>query len=380
MVGVRSPNRPRHMAFGRGLPIYCPRPGATLASYPKAPLPKTPRARRPAKPPAPASAPAKTRSLLFIWSTVVVAPAVVAAAVAWFVFTHDVSPTPEAAPTAERPALVTEVESLYNDISVYRQANGDLMLLFGAKRLNYVESIVNPSDPLDLPVSYTQSMTAAALAYPAALDDAMIIGLGGGRTSWYLHKSVPTLDYTAVELDPEVIRLCAQYFSVKPEPNFAIANEDGRVWLTKADKTFDVILIDAYRGPFVPFHLLTTEFYRLVAAHLKPGGVAVQNVEPSTMLFDSAVATIQSAFAHTVFLRGEDNIVIVAYNGPEKDEASLQKIAAERQAKYRFRYDLPALLDRRFAPDWNHATKPLTDDFAPVEYLKAIKRHNEKQQ
>jgi spermidine synthase len=207
----------------------------------------------------------------------------------------------------------------------------------------------------------------------------MIIGLGGGRTAWYHHRSVPTLDFTAVELDPEVIRLAGRYFGVHPETNFAIANEDGRVWLTRTDKTFDIILIDAYRGPFVPFHLLTTEFYKLVAAHLTPGGVAVQNVEPTTMLFDSAVATIKSAFEHVVFLRGSGNIVMLAYNGPEKGEAALQKIATERQAQYGFRYPLPQILTRRYVPEWNEKTAALTDDFAPVEYLKAIERHNEKQ-
>jgi spermidine synthase len=130
----------------------------------------------------------------------------------------------------------------------------------------------------------------------------------------------------------------------------------------------------------VPFHLLTTEFYKLVAAHLKSGGVAVQNVEPTTMLFDNAVATIQSAFAHLVFLRGDGNIVIVAYNGAEKDEATLLRQVRDRQARYGFRYDLATILERRFTPDWNQATRPLTDDFAPVESLKAIARHNERQQ
>jgi len=41
------------------------------------------------------------------------------------------------------------------------------------------------------------------------------------------------------------------------------------------------ILIDAYRGPFVPFHLLTKgSTAGEVAA--EPGGVVVQNIEPST--------------------------------------------------------------------------------------------------
>ena len=109
------------------------------------------------------------------------------------------------------------------------------------------------------------------------------------------------------------------------------------------------------------------------------GGVVVQNVEPSTMLFDSAVATIRAAFDNLEFFRSRGNIVIVAYNGPKRDDAALNKLAADRQEKYGFRYDLPGILARRYRPTWSETTKPLTDDFAPVEYLKAIERHNEKQ-
>ncbi len=284
----------------------------------------------------------------------------------------------ETAATPDEPGLVTKVESLYNDIYLYRQADGDYMLSFGAKRLRYVELIVNPNDELELPVYYTQSMTAG-LAYASALDSAAIVGLGGGRTAWYVHKSVPKLAFTAVELDPDVARIANRYFKVRPEKNFDVEINDGRVYLSRTNAKYDIIMIDAYRGPFVPFHLLTKQFYQVVADHLQPGGVAVQNVEPTTMLFDSAVATIKAAFEHVVFFRGEGNIVILAYNGPEKDEASIQKLAAERQAQYKFRYDLSEILTRRFTPDWNQATEPLTDDFAPVEYLKAIARHNEKQ-
>jgi spermidine synthase len=279
---------------------------------------------------------------------------------------------------ASPPGLIAHVESLYNDIYLHKDHSGYYQLQFGANRLRYIESVVNPNDPLELPVNYTQAMTAG-LAYAENLKSAAIIGLGGGRTAWYHHKSVPELQFTAVELDPDVAKIAANYFAVKPEPNFEIAVQDGRVWLAKTDKTFDIILVDAYRGPFVPFHLLTTEFYKLVAQHLKPGGVAVQNVEPTTMLFDSAAATISAAFEHLVFLRGEGNIVIVAYNGPEKDEAWLQKVARERTAQYRLRYDLSQILARRYPADWNRGTRPLTDDFAPVEFLHAIERHNAKQ-
>jgi len=300
---------------------------------------------------------------------------VVAAVIAFLVWQGR---EPEAAfAKGTEPGVVAEVESLYNDIYVYRRPNGFYVLSFGAERLRYTESVVNPDDQLDLPVYYTQSMTAG-LAYAPGLEDAAIIGLGGGRTAWYHHKSVPGLDMSAVELDPAVAEIADRFFSVRDEDNFKVDVLDGRMWLAKSDRTFDIIMVDAYRGPFVPFHLLTHEFYELVADHLKPGGVVVQNVEPSTMLFDSAVATIRSAFDHLVFLEGQGNIVILAYDGPEKDEAELQRIAAGRQAEYGFRYPLPDILARRYTPEYDTATEPLTDDFAPVEYLKAIERHNEK--
>jgi spermidine synthase len=61
----------------------------------------------------------------------------------------------------------------------------------------------------------------------------------------------------------------------------------------------------------------------------------------------------------------------------------LAKAAVDRQAKYHLRYALPALLEtrKRFPPDigpMNPDAPVLTDDFAPVESLKAIERHNEK--
>jgi spermidine synthase len=329
----------------------------------------------------PAAAPSPARSHAVIWIAGAAILLLALAAAAFFLLdpkgAEVADPSKGAGPLAEA-GLVTKVESLYNDIYVYKEPDGNYLLSFGAKRLRYIESEVNPKDELDLPVYYTQSMTAG-LAYAGALDDAMIIGLGGGRTAWYHHKSVSGLKMTAVELDPEVARIADTYFNVRPEPGFDIDIVDGRVFLARTDKRFDIIMVDAYRGPFVPFHLLTAEFYKLVAAHLKPGGVAVQNVEPTTMLFDPAVATIKTAFEHLDFYEGRGNIVIVAYNGPKKDDAALKAVAAERQAKYGFRYDLTALLGRRFAPPYEETAQPLTDDFAPVEYLKAVTRHNEKQ-
>src|SRR5215469_8289489 len=137
--------------------------------------------------------------------------------------------------------LVESKESLYNNIYIYRQ--GDfLTLTFGHKRIIYPQSMFNTRDDRDLPIPYTRYMTAS-LMYSAKVTSILEIGFGGGRTSWYLHRFLPQTRVTTVELDPMVVELSKRYFGVREEPNFTIANSDGRVFLMHSNQKYDVILI-----------------------------------------------------------------------------------------------------------------------------------------
>jgi spermidine synthase len=226
-------------------------------------------------------------------------------------------------------------------------------------------------------------MMTATLAYPPKLLSILEIGLGGGRTASYLHHYLPEVRITSVELDPVVFELARKYFNVKTGETFRVVTKDGRLFLADSKAKYDIILIDAYRAAFVPFHLLTKEFYEIVRDHLADGGVVAQNVEPSTMLFDASVKTIHAVFPQTEFYVADGNVVTIAYSGKFRTQEKLASRAAERQAKYSLRYNLSDLLvNRRLLPpdmgpiDPN--AKVLTDDFAPVEALKAIERHNRK--
>jgi len=279
--------------------------------------------------------------------------------------------------------LIESRESLYNNIYVYREGNY-LEMTFGFNRRIYTESVYNTLDDRDLPVAYTRYMTET-LAYAMNLHSILEIGFGGGRTSWYLHRLLPDVSVTSVELDPVVEELARKYFGIKGEPNFHLVSRDGRLFLQESKEKYDVILIDAYRGPFVPFHLLTKEFYTIVKDHLAEGGVVAQNVEPSTMLFDAAVKTIHAVFPQEDFYLAEGNVVTIAYDGPPRSPDDLDKTAADRQAALHPRYDFTSMLAqrRRLPPNPGTGTidpnaKILTDDFAPVEALKAIENHNRK--
>ena len=282
----------------------------------------------------------------------------------------------------EQRKLLESEESLYNNIYIYGQAPY-VSLTFGYNRNIYTESIYNTLDDRDLPVEYTRAMTAS-LIYAKNITSILEIGFGGGRTAWYLHRFLPHVPIASVELDPTVVELAHKYFGIKEESNFHVANRDGRIFLADSKDRYDIILIDAYRGPFVPFHLLTKEFYAIVKSHLAAGGVVAQNVEPTTMLFDSAVKTINTVFPQLDFYQAGGNIVTVAYDGAPRDAADLYCVARERDATYHFRYALHDMLAGRQHGGADDAgfidphAKLLTDDFAPVESLKAIERHNRK--
>lgn len=295
--------------------------------------------------------------------------------------------------------LVESRESVYNNVYVYRTGTY-LSMTFGLNQKLFEESRYNTVDERELPVPYTQFMTAS-LMYPDKINSILEIGSGGGRTAWYLHRLLPNVQITTVELDPTVAELSRKYFGIRDEPSFHLVSRDGRIFLAASKAHYDVILLDAYRGTFTPFHLLTKQFYQIVKAHLAPGGVIAVNVEPTTMLFDSAVKTLHEVFSQVEFYDASGsnvggNVVMIAYDGQAISGSDLSRMAETHEFAYRPRYDLREMLRHRFllkpvgasfdvvnqdgqaTAGIDDSAKILTDDFAPVEALKAIQRHNQK--
>jgi spermidine synthase len=275
--------------------------------------------------------------------------------------------------------LLEQVDSEYNTIFVEKQ-NSFISLNFGYRANRYTESVIDLTNPQDLVVTYTRYMTGSLAYATHDVRRVALVGLGGGRTISYFVNSIPQLSADVAELDPAVITLAQKYFGVSPSDRLHIYNKDGRVFMNQTKDKYDIILLDAYRGPFVPFHLTTQEFYRLVKSRLNDGGVVAQNVEPTTMFFDSAYATMKSVFANVDALDAGGNIVLIGYGGEHLSTAELAKRAAAAQEKLKLKYDLRELVKARKDVTLAAEAKVLTDDFAPVEMLKTIKRHNEKMQ
>jgi len=272
--------------------------------------------------------------------------------------------------------VIEKVESEYNNVFVIKQGQM-LYMNFGYQNSQYVESVYDMLDRGALAARYTRYMTLAPV-YAGRFERAAFVGLGGGRTASYLVDSFPQLSMEIAELDPEVIRLAKKYFGVKESERLKLNAQDGRIFLTRSKNTYDAVFLDAYRGPFVPFHLLTREYFEIIKRHLRPGGVVAQNVEPTTMVLDSAIRTIGAVFKNVETYEAGGNVVIIAYDGEPIPPAKLRERAAALTKQHKLRYNLVELLAAKRDIKPQAGAKLLTDDFAPVEMLKTIKRHNER--
>jgi spermidine synthase len=211
-----------------------------------------------------------------------------------------------------------------------------------------------------------------AACLPAAIDRPTdgrlaVLGNAGGTTAVQYARFWPTWWIDGVEIDGTVTELGYRYLGMR-EARLTVHTADARPWLDQSDERFNGIIIDAYHQPYIPFHLVTQEFFRSVMAHLEPGGAVLINVA-SPKGHDQALTAIAETMA-TVFPVVEQsrvnafNTVVVGY----RDKAT----AAGAPARLR---GAPAPLTpictelaaatQRVAP----STDPLTDDHAPIEWL-----------
>jgi predicted O-methyltransferase YrrM len=126
-----------------------------------------------------------------------------------------------------------------------------------------------------------------------------MLGTAAGTTARAYARYLPDTRIDAVEIDRELLDIGRRYFDLRDRPQLNTIAEDARPFLRRTDEHYDVIMVDAYRQPYIPFYLTTKEFFELVRERLAPGGVVAINVghpEGSDRLERVLSATLRSAF------------------------------------------------------------------------------------
>lgn len=216
--------------------------------------------------------------------------------------------------------LVAEHESAYNYIQVVHV--GSQMQLV----LNEGEAVHSIYDP-------NQALTGGPWDYfmvapyfntaPFTADQVRkvcIIGLGAGTIPHEFTTAYGPIPIDGVEIDGTIVDMGRQYFNMN-EKNLNVIVQDGRYFLRTTAQKYDVIGIDAYQQPYVPFQLATQEFFQEVRAHLTPNGVTVINSGRTShdfRLVEALAQTMHSVFPNVYIIDTArfTNSLIIGTNAP----------------------------------------------------------------
>ncbi|MEO7599266.1 MAG: fused MFS/spermidine synthase [Opitutus sp.] len=274
---------------------------------------------------------------------------------------------------------VETFDTLYNSLTVEKR--GTVVELRARSRSTvYIESAVDLADPMRLVVPYTKTLYAGLFFVPNP-QRVLMIGLGGAAFHRPFVDAFPDALLQTVELDAKVFELCRSHLAFKPTAKTPVAVSDGRLFV-KRDKTkWDWLILDAFRGGFVPPHLKTQEFYRECAARLNERGVFITNLHPNSKLYESDLKTLRETFPQVVLFQTpvRSNVIACAvnYKSPVITAPATWAPAEELTTRLKGRVDLAEVKTWRVDfPALEKDAQVLTDDFAPVEFLDAMKTNN----
>ena len=196
------------------------------------------------------------------------------------------------------PGLVYETESLYNYIQVVKEGNTSYLFLNEGEGIH---SIYTPGQVLTGGI-WDLFLIAPFLNNPPFTSDQMrslaMVGLAAGTVPKQYTDVYGAIPIDGIDVDPKIIDVGRQFFDMT-EPNLNAVAQDGRYFLTNSSKRYDVIAVDAYRPPYIPFHLTTREFFQQVFDHLTEKGVLAINVGRTRT--DYALVDALCNTAHSVF-------------------------------------------------------------------------------
>jgi spermidine synthase len=259
--------------------------------------------------------------------------------------------------------VIHEDESLYQFVQVTERD--------GARRLYLdegvaVHSVWRPNDVLTGGVWDTFLALPPLLGRP--LERVAILGNAGGTTARAMGVYYPKAEIDGVELDPAVTDVGRRYLGLDDNPRLDIHTADARPFLRRSDGGYDLIVVDAYRPPYVPFYLATREFFQLVRDRLAPGGMVALNVATvpdDTRLAEGIATTVAAEFpAVWTWQALRFNQIVVGLT------RELPRSAVERRlnAVQGDLAPLTGLAARDFTPA-RTSGDPWTDDHAPVEWI-----------
>lgn len=279
-------------------------------------------------------------------------------------------------PAPDGFTLLAEAESSYNFLQVLADGDGTRYLHLNEGQGTH--SVWHPSERffngswdffLAAPYFNTPPYT------PDQMESILMIGLAAGTIARQHQTIYGDILMTGIELDGEILSLAAEFFGLNNAemPTLEIIQQDGRYALRNLNSSYDVIAIDAYRPPYIPWHLTTIEFFEETRSLLKENGVLAINVGRTVKdrrLVDALASSLLQVFpsVHSVDVPNSFNTLLYASVEPTKTQnliSNTNLLPADTSPHLKQILDLTI---RHLSPVSDSGVI-FTDDFAPIEAL-----------
>jgi spermidine synthase len=219
---------------------------------------------------------------------------------------------------------IFETESAYNYIQVLEQDGYRIL------RLNEGQGMHSIYHPTQIAYHGPWMQTLVAPFFnqppyrPEDVESIAIVGLAAGTFARQATEVFGPIPIDGYEIDPEIIRVGQEFFDMNL-PNLRPLALDGRWGLEHSNQRYSLISVDAYRPPYIPWHLTTREFFELVYDHLDDRGALMINVGRAPQdrrLIDALVSTVSTVFPSVYVMDVPDTFNSVLYATVQQTDES----------------------------------------------------------
>ena len=270
---------------------------------------------------------------------------------------------------------IHQERSLYRNIIVTEDSTRRCLRFTITRRTGQNQSCRFLENPQELVFPYVK-MTLSSLLVQDGPQRILIIGLGGGTLPEVYNALFPNAEIIISEIDEAVLDVAEEFFEFEQTDKIKVDIGDGRVYVKRAalkNEIFDLVIIDAFNGEYIPEHLMTEEFLEEIKLLLAEDGMLVSNTFSSSRLYDAESQTYQNVFGEIINLRMNNtgNRIIIASKQELPDLFTLKRRATNWRAQLQpFGMDVtdyPQHMSKE--ADWNINERPLTDQYSPANLL-----------
>jgi spermidine synthase len=174
--------------------------------------------------------------------------------------------------------VLADVDTAYNRVWIHegvQKSTGKAVRMFS---INNENSSAMYLDDDELVHPYTKFYHLARHFDPGFQKTVMFGGAGYSFPKDFLGK-YPEATMEVVEIDPGITELAKKYFRLRDNPRLTILHEDGRMFLNRSEKGYDVIFGDAFSSQFsIPYQLTTAEAVQRKYDILNDDGIVILNI------------------------------------------------------------------------------------------------------